>query len=55
MSKPTVKSKQAAYDAGNLEAARIIAADPDKYPGVMQEWAQMILDTLGNLFERRAA
>jgi hypothetical protein len=28
---------------GYLKAARIIAADPQRYPGVMQEWAAMVL------------
>jgi hypothetical protein len=31
------------YHAANLECARIIASDPDRYPGVTQEWAAMIL------------
>ena len=33
----------AAMDAQNLEAARIIAANPKKYPGLMAEWAGEIL------------
>jgi hypothetical protein len=32
-----------AYRAGNIEAALIIAADPVRYPGVMQEWAAIVL------------
>ncbi len=39
----TVRSVRAKYDAANLEAARIIAADPERYPGGMQEWAQRVL------------
>jgi hypothetical protein len=35
--------KLAAYRQSNLEAARIVAADPVKYPGIMQEWAQLVL------------
>ena len=31
------------YRAGNLEAARIIASNPERCPGVMQEWAAMVL------------
>ena len=32
------------YRAGNLEAAEIIAADPERFPRVMQEWAAMVLN-----------
>jgi hypothetical protein len=32
------------YRAANLEAARIIAADPHRYPGLMQEWAHLVLN-----------
>jgi hypothetical protein len=39
-----MKYKTDAYQAGNLEAARIIAADRFRYPGIMQEWARMVLD-----------
>ncbi len=39
----TTQSVRAKYDGANLEAARIIAADPERYPGGMQEWAQMVL------------
>jgi hypothetical protein len=31
------------YAAANLEAAKIVAASPDRYPGLMQEWAAMVL------------
>jgi len=27
----------------NEECARVIAADPVRYPGIMQTWAQMVL------------
>jgi hypothetical protein len=37
------KSIKAKYDEQNLEAARIIAADPLKYPGGMQAWATLVL------------
>ena len=48
------------YRAGNLEAARIIAADPRRYPGAMQEWARLTLERntpapAGTLFESEAA
>jgi hypothetical protein len=31
------------YRAGNIECARITAADPGRYPGAMQEWARLVL------------
>jgi hypothetical protein len=31
------------YDAGNLEAASILAGDPKRYPGLPQEWADIVL------------
>ena len=40
------QAKQSAaerFQDGNLEAARIILADTERYPGVMQEWARLIL------------
>jgi hypothetical protein len=42
----TPKSIKAKFDEQNLEAARIIAADPVKYPGGMQEWAALVLKRL---------
>ncbi|HWR35362.1 MAG TPA: hypothetical protein VN622_05770 [Clostridia bacterium] len=40
----TVKQRIAErYRAGNKEAARIVASDPVKYPGVMQKWASLVL------------
>jgi hypothetical protein len=58
-----VRSAKQAYSAGNLESAGIIAADPVKYQGVLQEWADTILTRAaepnealaGPLFESRAA
>jgi hypothetical protein len=44
--KKTPKSIKAKYDEQNLEAARIIAADPLKYPGGMQAWAALVLKRL---------
>ena len=29
------------YDKGNLEAARIILADPERYAGLPLEWAKL--------------
>ena len=52
------------YRAENLECAAIIAADPVRYPGLMQEWADMILSRAaappaereaGSLFQKRRA
>jgi hypothetical protein len=51
------------YDAANLEAATVIASDPERYQGVLQEWADTILTRAaqpdealaGPLFESRAA
>lgn len=36
---------RAAFEAANLEAARIIAADPERYPAgsLMAIWADMVL------------
>jgi hypothetical protein len=60
---PTVRAVREGCDAGNLEAATIIAADPVKYQGLMQEWADAILSKAtqvpeseaGPLFAQRAA
>jgi hypothetical protein len=40
---PTIKAQKKGFDAANLEAARIIAAEPGKYPGLMAEWSKAIL------------
>jgi len=42
----TPKSIKAKFDEQNLEAARIIAADPVRYPGGMQDWATLVLKRL---------
>lgn len=34
------------YATANIECARLIAADPDRYPGLMQEWAAKVLNAL---------
>lgn len=39
--------KLEAYTMANLEAARIVAADPERYPGLMQEWASAVLTKAG--------
>ena len=44
--------KQASFQERNLQAASIIAADPARYPGLMQAWATL---TLSRAAERRAA
>jgi len=43
LAKADVRKKLAALDAQNLAAARIIAANPRRYSGVLQEWARLIL------------
>jgi hypothetical protein len=40
------------YRAANVAAARIIAADPERYPGFMQEWAQVVLKKESSYDER---
>jgi hypothetical protein len=44
-SRPVTKNQRLGktYTAGNIEAARIIAVDPDRYPGLLQEWARRVL------------
>jgi hypothetical protein len=36
--------KAESYRAGNIQAAKIISADPERYPGLMQEWAHRVLN-----------
>ena len=57
----TVQQRKAElYRAANVQAARIIATDPERYPGIMQEWAAKVLRTAGEVAvgtptKRRAA
>jgi hypothetical protein len=44
MAKRSVASESKRYTASNLEAARIIAADPARYPGLMLEWSRAMLN-----------
>ena len=37
----TFRKKVREYEASNQEAARIILADPERYPGALQQWARM--------------
>jgi hypothetical protein len=39
----SLKSKMERYAAGNLESARILLADPERYQGLMLEWAARII------------
>jgi len=32
------------YREQNLECARIIAAEPERYPGALQDWARLVLN-----------
>ena len=40
---PGKQRKNKPDSAGQLEAARIIAAEPLRYPGVIQDWAMLVL------------
>ena len=51
--KPTVSRARADFDRVNLQAAKIIAADPAKYAGGCLQWAQLVLARLKG--ERRPA
>jgi hypothetical protein len=42
------------YTTSNLECACIIAADPERYQGVLQEWADRILSKAANPDDREA-
>lgn len=37
------------YEHANKEAARIALSEPQKYPGVMQEWSEMVIQRGGIL------
>ena len=57
-SDPLAKVRQ--YDRQNAACAAIIAADPDRYQGLMQEWARKVIErqtptVRGPLFRERAA
>lgn len=41
--KPTVLSKRKEADTGNLESARIILENRDRYAGIQVEWAERIV------------
>lgn len=36
--------KREAHERANLEAAKIILDDPERYAGVMVAWARLVLD-----------
>ena len=40
----TAKKARLTFGEGNLESAEIIASDPERYGGIMQEWARRILE-----------
>lgn len=42
--KPTLPAKQKAAQAGQLEAARIILADPERYSGLQASWARCVVE-----------
>jgi len=35
------------FAEANIAAARIILADSERYPGVLQEWARLVLEQRG--------
>ena len=39
----TIQRRRADYERDNREAAEMIAADPERYPGAQQTWARMTL------------
>lgn len=39
----TVPQKRSVFEQNDLECARIIAADPERYPGLMALWAAAVL------------
>jgi hypothetical protein len=43
MSKASLYRKVLEYEADNIACARIVLAAPTKYPGVLREWAELIL------------
>jgi hypothetical protein len=49
-----VCSVREGYDAANLECASIIAADPVKYQGLVQEWADAILSKAADVPDSEA-
>ena len=42
--KPTVSSARIGHQKANEQAALIIAGNPEKYPGVMQAWARLVIE-----------
>lgn len=47
---PTMRRE---YDYQNLECARIYAAEPQRYPGVLQTWAALVVERLKDLPPRK--
>jgi hypothetical protein len=42
------------YDDTNLMAACLLAADPERYQGVLQEWADIVLSRAAHPDDREA-
>lgn len=40
----TKKERIRSFDQGNFQAAQIARSDPEKYPGAMQEWAEIVIE-----------
>ena len=56
--RPTVATRIAGYDRGNLTAARIILAERDRYEReclLLVLWAELVIRRLGSKEERLAA
>lgn len=51
--RPPKAGKAEMYAEQNRRAARIILADPKRYPGLLQEWARIVLAAAAP--ERRVA
>jgi hypothetical protein len=56
----SAQRKSELYREQNQAAARIITADPERYAGIMLEWARLTLERntpapAANLFESEAA
>ena len=40
----TKKERIRSFEQGNFQAAQIARLDPQKYPGALQEWADLVLE-----------
>jgi hypothetical protein len=42
--KQPVSRVRAGYQKANEQVAHIVLTNPEKYPGVMQEWARLVIE-----------